>query len=278
MKTKARSSIGSGRQPLTLEGRVRFPHGSLDHDQVVELADTRRSERRAARHGSSTLPLVTDVDGPGRQTQVSQCSAGPHKPGPPGATPGPAICKHDIHGRVRKQAKRRGREPRDFVGSTPTSATRDPVVQRSRRLADIQERDGSTPSGITCWSVSVIRPHASSVRRKAGFDSRTDLWRTNDTGCWSNGTTPGLQPGNRGSIPRRSTATTGSWSNGTTPALAWLEIRVRFPVGPLTTWKVAGYGWPGRFAKPCDPRVMWVQIPCLPLRASIVKWIITSRF
>ena len=25
----ARSSIGSGRQPLTLEGRVRFPHGSL---------------------------------------------------------------------------------------------------------------------------------------------------------------------------------------------------------------------------------------------------------
>jgi hypothetical protein len=24
-------------------------------------------------------------------------------------------------------------------------------------------------------------------------------------GCWSNGTTPGLQPGNRGSIPRRST-------------------------------------------------------------------------
>ena len=29
-------------------------------------------------------------------------------------------------------------------------------------------------------------------------------------GCWSNGTTPGLQPGNRGSIPRRSTSGTGS--------------------------------------------------------------------
>lgn len=27
----------------------------------------------------------------------------------------------------------------------------------------------------------------------------------NDMGCWSNGTTPGLQPGNRGSTPRRST-------------------------------------------------------------------------
>ena len=25
----ARSSIGSGREPLKLEGRVRFPHGSL---------------------------------------------------------------------------------------------------------------------------------------------------------------------------------------------------------------------------------------------------------
>jgi len=35
-------------------------------------------------------------------------------------------------------------------------------------------------------------------------------------------------------------------------------------VGPLR--KVAGYGSPGRFAKPCDStRVMWVQIPCLPL-------------
>jgi hypothetical protein len=31
------------------------------------------------------------------------------------------------------------------------------------------------------------------------------------------------------------------------------------------TRKVAGYGWPGRFAKPCDREVVWVQIPCLPL-------------
>ena len=37
-----------------------------------------------------------------------------------------------------------------FVGSTPTSVTDiDPVVQRRRRLADIQESDGSIPSGIT---------------------------------------------------------------------------------------------------------------------------------
>jgi hypothetical protein len=32
--------------------------------------------------------------------------------------------------------------------------------------------------------------------------------------------------------------------------LGRLEIRVQFPVGPLLR-KVAGYGWPGRFAKPC---------------------------
>ena len=56
-------------------------------------------------------------------------------------------------------------------------------------------------------------------------------------------------------------------------AMAWrpcfLETRrVRFSVIPLNEiWKVDGYGSPGRFAKPRDPRVMWVQIPCLPLMA-----------
>ena len=44
-----------------------------------------------------------------------------------------------------------------FVGSTPTLVTFDRVVQRLRRLADIQESDGSIPSAITenDWSVSV---------------------------------------------------------------------------------------------------------------------------
>ena len=35
---------------------------------------------------------------------------------------------------------------------------------------------------------------------------------------------------------------------------AWLEIRVQFPVGPLIIRKVAGYGWPGRFANAVLPR------------------------
>jgi hypothetical protein len=46
-----------------------------------------------------------------------------------------------------------------FVGSTPTLVTHDPVVQRRRRLDDNQESDGSTPSGITYWSVGVLAAH-----------------------------------------------------------------------------------------------------------------------
>ena len=48
-------------------------------------------------------------------------------------------------------------------------------------------------------------------------------------GRWSKGKTPGLHPGNRGSIPRRSTEAKGVY------------------------WKVAGYGSPGRIAKPVRP-------------------------
>jgi hypothetical protein len=56
----------------------------------------------------------------------------------------------------------------------------------------------------------------------------------------SNGKMPGLQPGDRGSIPR--------------------------PVHSIR--KVAGYGSPGRFAKPCGFTAMWVQIPRLTLLLS----------
>ena len=59
-------------------------------------------------------------------------------------------------------------------------------------------------------------------------------------------------------VQRDDTSSAGSLS---------VEIRVQFPVGPLIR-KVAGYGWPGRFAKPCGSiRVMRVRIPCLPLRS-----------
>ena len=71
---------------------------------------------------------------------TAQCSAEPHKLGRLGATPEPAIyCRLSLreridsscyfrgakgnYGRVRKLAKRLGREPSDFAGSTPVSTT-----------------------------------------------------------------------------------------------------------------------------------------------------------
>ena len=80
-------------------------------DQVVEPADTRRLERRALGHGSSTLPLVTiDCRWAGAQLafmrpacpdryrdlqlRVGQCSVELHKLRPPGATPGLATAEY----------------------------------------------------------------------------------------------------------------------------------------------------------------------------------------
>jgi hypothetical protein len=83
---------------------------------------------------------VTRFDSGACNLRVSECSAEPHKLGRPGATPGPAIdCRLSLreridsscyfrgakgnYGRVRKLAKRLGRDPRDFAGSTPVSTT-----------------------------------------------------------------------------------------------------------------------------------------------------------
>ena len=111
------------------------PARATEHDQVAQLADARRSERRAARHGSSTLPLVTDrlqarqvsnwlSYGRCARFDTGACNCG-WASAQPGlisldrrcATPGPAT------DRVRKREKRRGREPRDFAGSTPVPVT-----------------------------------------------------------------------------------------------------------------------------------------------------------
>jgi hypothetical protein len=80
------------------------------------------------------------------------------------------------------------------------------------------------------------RRMAGYANRKSGeVESLVNLWvrlpprslgKNWSQGCWSNGKTPGLQPGDRGSIPRRSTQ---------------------------KKRKVAGYGWPGRFAKAVPP-------------------------
>lgn len=104
------------------------------HDHVAQLADARRSERRAARHGSSTLPVVTEriagaagaqlapirpvrpVRYRGLQLRVGGGSTGFHKPGPLGATPRPAMTGYaNWHsGEVESLVP---------VGSTPTLVT-----------------------------------------------------------------------------------------------------------------------------------------------------------
>ena len=79
-------------------------------------------------------------------------------------------------------------------------ASDDPVVQRRRRLGDNQESDGSIPSGINSKvGVSAARLLGKQEDRVQFPDG--PLGETN-MGGWSNGKTPGLQPGDRGSIPR----------------------------------------------------------------------------
>ncbi len=93
------------------------------------------------------------------------------------------------------------------VGSSPTSVTdseHDPVVQGQRRLGDNQESAGSIPAGITdaTWSVGVLAAH---LLGKEEDPVQLRGGPLDDAGRWSNGKTLGLHPGNRGSIPRRST-------------------------------------------------------------------------
>ena len=53
------------------------------------------------------------------------------------------------------------------VGSIPTSVTNGPVVQRRRRLRDMQESDGSIPSGITESRKRSVGAEAARRRGKA---------------------------------------------------------------------------------------------------------------
>ncbi len=122
------------------------------------------------------------------------------RPAVPGATPGPAMTGYaNWHsGEVESLVP---------VGSTPTSVTdeeTDPVVQRQRRLGDNQESDGSTPSGITVAKRSVGVSAAHLLGKEEDPVQLRD-GPLDDAGRWSNGKTLGLHPGNRGSIPRRST-------------------------------------------------------------------------
>ena len=74
------------RTPAPQAGRMgSTPIRATRYDQVVEPADTRRSERRAFGRGSSTLPLVTCLDG---ETDIMPR----FERGVPGSNPGRGIC------------------------------------------------------------------------------------------------------------------------------------------------------------------------------------------
>jgi hypothetical protein len=140
--------------------------------------------------------------------RASRCSSGTHNPGPLGSTPRPAMPRR----RVGKPAKPPARDAGDcgFDSHLGDSRSR-PVVQRPGRLSYKQDGAGSSPAGTT-----------RGVRMMGG---------------WSNGKTPALQAGDRGSTPR---------------PVHWKR-------------KVAGYGSPGLVANQCARKGMRVRIPRLPL-------------
>ena len=132
------------------------------------------------------------------------------------------------------------------VGSNPTRATRrgtefavpwsngDDTSLTKRKRGFDSLRDDSVKSRMKHDGPRVRRRHPFLVRRGTEFDSRADLCRwSTDTGCWSNGKTPGLQPGDRGSTPRWSTEQKRAHGPKGRHQAGSLKIRVRFPVGPL---------------------------------------------
>ncbi len=211
-----------GSTPTRVNERMRRPALERANPPVKRLPDgcggsspSRRTEEgsvrlsarppRSQRGQRGSTPLRTIAEWTG-----AWFPARSHKPHDVGSNPTSATA-----GRVRKPAKRSGREPGDFVGSTPTSATRGDGPRRSavktgaaaapivaRRLPTARPPNlvpssnsktpgshpgdgGATPSGITWFSrrrqrrpahaVSKRFGGASVVGRKAGFNSRADL-------------------------------------------------------------------------------------------------------
>jgi hypothetical protein len=138
--------------------------------------------------------------------------------------------------------------------------------------------------------LEVLRPHAALV----SAEDRVRPPAGPLLGCSSNRKTPPSQGGNRGAIPRRSTRSGGRkavirppwerenvgstptpltdmglWSNGKTPAWRAGDAGST-PAGSTDRRRVAGYGLPGRFAKPCGRKAVRVQIPRLP--PSLPRW------
>ena len=160
----------------------------------------------------------------------------------PGSIPGPATCGWaSAHpglisldrrvrlpdplldrGRVRKQAKRRGREPRDFAGSIPASVT-DTIPWSSGKDAWMTPRKSAVrfcPGSLKRRSVGVVAAHV------LGKDET------------------GFNPGRISTIPDGPLDRTGCSFNGQD---AWLAPRsVRWVRLPAVHWKTRAHGPTGR--------------------------------
>lgn len=188
--------------------------------------------------GSSNLPFVTE------SLRVGQCPFGPHKPGQSGATPGPAT---GTTGYANWQSDHVENVMILWVRLPPRSLIHR-VVQRPRRLGDNQKRPtlrvgarGSIPAAMTSVCKCFGR-HASVVRTKTGFNSRTDL--CDERAGMPLGATDPCKVGVMGSTraPPRSgglRSTDDERAHGPTGRHRYgmAVIRVRFPVSPLN-WKV----------------------------------------
>ncbi len=167
---QVRSSIGRGRQPLTLERRVRFPHGPLLDSPGGGMVDARASEARAPEAWEFESPpgdcSVGDGSLPGEAgarlalmrpicparyrglgLRVGRCSAEFHTLGGGGSTPRPAtLCSS-----MARHANRTVPGAWCLWVRTPPvrlAAIR-PVVQRPGRLSHTQHGAGSSPAGTT---------------------------------------------------------------------------------------------------------------------------------
>ena len=160
---------------------------------------------------------------------MGQRPARSHKPRRPGATPGLAT-----DDRVRKLEKRPGREPGEFVGSTPTSVTSIPW-SNGTTPARHAGGDGSTPSGINrrTRSVGVAAAHV------LGKDEARVQFPDGPLETWAAGPTARHLGRNQKigvQLPGGPLMTKRAHGPMARHRYGMAEIRVRLPVGPLNEY------------------------------------------
>jgi hypothetical protein len=189
--------------------------------QVVQLVDTRRSERRALT-GLGVRLSPWSLESHQQTKQGGQCPVEPHKLQAPGATPGPATGR-----RQRKTTTTTGYANRKSGG------VESPVILWVR-----------LPPRSIRLTAKVQSPRSKGRKHKTAADAFSlsfRLW-TLDLGLWT------LQPG---LLVKREDAWLATRKSGfDSPAVHWVLCALH----GARERKVAGYGWPGRSAKAVPPR------------------------